>query len=65
MNTNKGKVKQEMVDTLPYVATMINGLVHEPDKSKRVKLGLNAMDALIELLEMERERINNERSYIL
>lgn len=54
-----------MVDTLPYVATMINGLVHEPDKSKRVKLGLNAMDALIELLEMERERINNERSYIL
>lgn len=65
MNQQVKKVKADAVDTLPYLATMINGLVHEPDSYKRAVLGGNAMAAIIELLEIERDRYNAERSYIL
>ena len=52
--TNKQE-KVNIVSTIPYLKTMIDGLTVEPDERKRKVLRSNAYDALLEITEMENE----------
>ena len=60
MNQKIQKVNVEVIDTVPYLMSMILGLVHEDNKARRVTLGLNAVNAVKELILIEQERFSAE-----
>ena len=60
MNQQMKKVNVEVIDTVPYLTSMILGLVHEDNKARRVTLGLNAVNAVKELILIEQEKLDAE-----